>query len=230
MARELLFLLGGSEGTFDLVADEFVPAAGGREAMIALLFAFAQGWEDHLAEYIDPWVRRGATRYYVITPDEHGNLDCDRASVQLREATGIFIGGGDTARYHQLYATEPIRSLLRERYQAGVPVAGLSAGALIRPEVCIVHEKTPGGRRPRVASGLGLVSDLLVEVHFSDHQDSLTWLLDAMVATRLGLGLGIDSTACAMLVDGEVQRALGQSVHAVRMTDFNCGTYAVSVL
>ena len=61
MARELLFLLGGSEGTFDLVADEFVPAAGGREAVIVLLFAFAQGWEDHLTEYVDPWIRRGAT-------------------------------------------------------------------------------------------------------------------------------------------------------------------------
>jgi len=230
LSRELLFLLGGSEGTLDLVAEEFVPAAGGGEAVIALLFAFAHGWEDHLAEYTEPWGRRGATRYHIIAPEESGVLDVQKASTQLREATGLFIGGGDTACYHQLYAAEPMRSIIRARYRAGVPVGGLSAGALISPELCIVSENAPGGRCPRLASGLGLLSDLLVGVHFSDRQDSLTTLLDAMSVARIGRGLGIDSTACAVLVGGEVKRVLGQSVHEITMTDFESQTHTVEVI
>jgi cyanophycinase len=133
--RRRLFLLGGSPTTFDSVADEFVPAAGGREATIALLLEGAPGWEKYVPQYTQPWIQRGVSRHFIILPDENGNLDLETASARLREATGIFVGGGNTPNYRRLFATEPIRSLIRERYERGVPFAGLSAGALIAPTV-----------------------------------------------------------------------------------------------
>jgi cyanophycinase len=125
----LLFLLGGS-AAFDVVADVFVPAAGGREARIALLLQGGKTWKKYVSDYARPWEQQGASQYDIIVPDEGGILDIEKTSAILHEATGIFIGGGHTPTYHRLYATEPIRSIIRERYQAGVPVAGVSAGAM----------------------------------------------------------------------------------------------------
>ncbi len=221
--RELLFLLGGSSTIFDMVAEEFVPAAGGSDSTIALLLTGAQGWEDYVPQYVQPWIRRGVTRYHTIVPEENGTLDLDTVSAKLYESTGIFIGGGDTPTYHRLYATEPIRSIIRERYQKGVPVAGLSAGALIVPEICAIPPEDTGEPSVRIVTGLGLVKGLVVGVHFSEW-DALPHVLEAMIETRTAVGLGIDETACAVFENGRLKRVLGKSVYKIEMTDFEART------
>ncbi len=225
--RNLLFLLGGSSSIFDRVAEEFVPAAGGSQATIALLLAGAPGWEDVLPEYTRPWTRRGVPRYEVIVPAANGALDLDAVSAKLRAATGIFIGGGNTPTYQQLYATQPMRGIIRECYQKGVPLAGLSAGALIAPEVCAIPPEDTGDASVRIGTGLGLVSDLILGVHFTQW-NTLPHVLEAMARTRTALGLGIDEAACALLEDGQLKRVLGRSVYEIVMTDFEARTYRIT--
>jgi cyanophycinase len=225
--RNLLFLLGGGSSIFDMVAEEFVPAAGGSEATIALLLAGAAGWEDFLPEYTRPWTRRGVPRYEVIVPAANGALDLDAVSAKLRAATGIFIGGGDTTVYHRLYATEPIQGIIRECYQKGGPLAGLSAGALIVPEMCAIPPEDTGDASARIVTGLGLVSDLIVGVHFSEW-NALPHVLEVMAETRTRVGLGIDEAACAVLEDGQLKRVLGQSVYKIVMADFEAKAYRVT--
>jgi cyanophycinase len=225
--RKLLFLLGGSSTIFDAVADEFVPAAGGPDASIALLLSGEQGWKDHVSQYTQPWTRRGVTRCYTIAPGHDGTLDVDAALAKLCESTGIFIGGGDTPTYRRLYATDPIRSVIRQRYQEGVPIAGLSAGALIAPEICAIPPEDTGESRVRIVPGLGLVSDLIVGVHFSEW-NALPNVVEAMVETRTATGLGMDETACAVLENGRLKRILGRSAYKVELTDLEARTYRVT--
>ena len=225
--HKLLFLLGGSSTIFDAVAKEFVPAAGGPDSTIALLLAGGQGWEDHVPQYTQPWTRRGVTRCYTIVPGENGALDLDTALAQLRESTGVFIGGGDTPAYRRLYATDPIRSVIRQRYREGVPIAGLSAGALIAPQVCAIPPEDTGDSRVRIVPGLGLVSDLIVGVHFTEW-DALPHMVEAMVETRTATGLGLDEAACAVLENGQLRRVLGRSAYKVQLTDFEAKTYRVT--
>lgn len=151
-SRRFLFLLGGS-AAFDVTADEFGSAAGGSGATIALLLQGGEGWEKYVLEYAQPWMRRGGTRYCSIVPDEDGTLDLDAASAKLREATGIFDGGGHAPTYHPLYATEPIRTLIRSSYQRDIPVAGVSAGALIGLGVCSIPPEDTGDDSARILSG-----------------------------------------------------------------------------
>ena len=224
--HNLLFLLGGGPTIFDTVAEEFVPSAGGPEATIALLLAGGQGWKEHVPQYIQPWIRRGVTRCYTIVPGENGALDLDIALARLRESTGIFIGGGDTPAYRRLYATDPIRSMIRQRYREGVHVAGLSAGALIAPQVCAIPPEDTGDSRVRIAPGLGLVSGLIIGVHFSEW-NALPHMVEAMVETRTSSGLGIDEAACAVFENGELERVLGQSAYKVELTDIEAKTYKV---
>jgi cyanophycinase len=225
--HNLLFLLGGGSTILDAVAEEFVPAAGGPDATIALLLAGGQGWEDHVPQYTLPWIGRGVTRCYTVVPGENGALDLDTALARLRQSTGIFIGGGDTPAYRRLYATDPIRSMIRQRYREGVPIAGFSAGALIAPQVCAIPPGDTGDSRVRIVPGLGLVSGLVVGVHFSEW-NALPHMVEAMVETRTATGLGIDEAACAVLENGELERVLGQSAYKVELTDFTAKTGKVT--
>ena len=222
MSHTLLFLLGGS-AAFDVVAEEFVPAAGGCDATIALLMQ-GSGWEKYVPEYTQPWIRQGVSRYYPIAPDENGTLDLATVSAKLREATGIFIGGGHTPTYHRLYGIEPIRGIIRESYQRGVPIAGVSAGALIAPEICVLTPDETGDASLKTVAGLGLVSDLIVGVHFTAC-NALPSVLEAMAETRTKTGWGIDEPACAVFEDGRFKGTLGQSVYEIVMTDFETQAY-----
>ena len=225
MSHRLLFLLGGS-AAYDAVAEEFIPAAGGRDATIALLMQGGSGWEKYVPEYTQPWIRRGVSRHYPIVPDENGTLALDAVSARLREATGIFIGGGHTPTYHRLYATESIRSIIRERYGAGVPVAGVSAGALIALEKCVLSPDETGDAALRIVAGLGLASDLIVGVHFTE-LNGLPTVLEAMAQTRTKTGWGIDEPACAVFEDGQFKGTLGRSVYEIVMSDFETKTYTM---
>jgi cyanophycinase len=226
MSQRRLYLLGGS-AAFDVVAEEFVPAAGGREATIALLLQGGSDWEQYVPDYTEPWTRRGVAHYQVIVPDKSGAWDIDRVAAKLGEATGIFIGGGHTPTYRQLYATEPLRSIIRERYRAGIPVAGVSAGAFITLEACVLDADEVGEDSLQIEPGLGLAANLVIEVHFTE-QDRLSNLLEAMVRLRAHAGWGIDEPACMALEDEMVRRMLGRSVYRVEMIDPAVGTYTMA--
>jgi cyanophycinase len=223
MPRKLLFLLGGS-AAFDAVAEEFVPATGGRDATIALLMQGGYGWEEYVSEYAEPWIRRGISRYCPIAPDENGTLDLDSVSAKLRAATGVFIGGGHTPTYCRLYATEPIRSIIRESYGKGIPIAGVSAGALIAPEICVLPPDETDDGSLQIVPGLGLISDVIVGVHFTE-SNALPNVLEAMARTQTRTGWGIDEPACAVIEDGEFKGTLGQSVYEIVMTEFETRAY-----
>lgn len=225
MSQRRLYLLGGS-AAFEAVAEEFVPAAGGREATITLLMQGGSGWEKYVPDYTEPWTRQGVAHHHVIVPDENGAWDIDQVSAKLSEATGIFIGGGHTPTYRHLYATEPLRSIIRERYQAGIPVAGVSAGALISLEDCALDADEVGDDSLKIEAGLGLAGNLVVEVHFTE-LDRLSNLLEAMVRLGAHAGWGIDDPACLVLEDEKVTRVLGRSVYRVEMVDPAAKTYTM---
>ncbi len=226
MSRKLLFLLGDTAAN-DAVTGAFVPAAGGRDARIAVLLQSGAGWEKHKSKYVEPWMQRGVFQIDPIFPDEGGALDLEAASATLRDATGIFIGGGHTPTYHRLYATEPIRSVIRARYHDGVPVAGVSAGALISLEHCALPADDTGDARLKIVTGLGLVRDIVIGVHFTERND-LSNVLDVMAHTRTKTAWGIDEPACAMFEDGRFKGTLGQSVYEIVMSDFETRNYQMT--
>ena len=221
MSRRL-FLLGGS-AAFQVTADDFVHAAGGREARIVLLLQGGRDWQRYVPEYTNPWTARGVQYHDVIVPDDAGRLNLDSVVPQLERATGIFIGGGNTAAYRRLYVSDPIRAILRQRYARGIPVAGCSAGALIAPKTCVFHPGEGEGDA-RTANGLSLVDALLVGVHFS-MEKVLPNLLAAMVETRTRAAWGIEDAACVVFEDEKFVRVLGCRAYEIVMTNFEKGLY-----
>lgn len=225
IARKL-FLLGGSLA-FAVYAGEFVRAAGGVAARLAVLVQSQAGWEKHREEITLPWLERGATGYTAFAPGEDGRLDEQQACAGLRQATGILICGGHTPTYYRLFVASPVGEVIRQRHAQGVPVAGVSAGALVSMEICQLTSDETGSPQLQIAPGLGLAGGFVVGVHFSEWK-ALPEVLEVMQKTSTPLGLGIDEPACAVLEDGVFTRVLGKTVYRVEMTDFARRAYRVA--
>ena len=224
-----LFLLGGNIAVFELMADEFLAAAGGAEANLAILLIGGEGWEKRKPEYADHWLRRGVTRLQFIVPNEEGVLDTEAASALIRQATGIIVGGGNTREYQRLYATEPLRSVIRAQVEGGAAYAGLSAGALLAPEACMLRPYAEGATEPAFVPGLGLLTGLAIGVHFS-LEDRLDLMRQAMLHTGTSSGLAIEEDACVMLRDGQPVRVFGQSAYRAMCDDASTGSCALALL
>lgn len=85
-----------------------------------------------MPRYCEPWLGLGAAAVTVVAPP----LDAD-ALAAIADCTGIFIAGGDTRRYHDVYGAPAVAAQIQARVRAGIPCAGLSAGALLLPDVCL---------------------------------------------------------------------------------------------
>jgi cyanophycinase len=223
-----LFLLGGTPA-YKVYADEFVAAAGGRNAVMVVLAQTRVGWERYKVEITQPWIDREVSRYVPVTPDEDGVLDKESASLVLQNATGILICGGNTPTYHKLFASEPLRSIIRQKHQAGVPVAGISAGALISLEICQLTPNETKEDELRIVQGLSLAQDFVIGVHFTEWT-ALPEVLEVMSKTKTKIGFGIDEPACVVCEDGKFARVLGQSVFQIDMTDFDKQAHRVTRL
>lgn len=226
-----LFLL-GSHQALEVAARPFVRAAGARRARIAVLTQDTDGFDDHRDDYLPLLDLMGEHGIQVIRPDARGQLSTDDACDVLSEATGIFVCGGHIPTYLELYGGDPIRRLITERHLDGIPFAGMSAGTLIAQDAIALPAKeynlpcddANGFVR---LSGLGLISGVTVEVHFTEKQ-RLPRLLKRMKAIPgHETGFGIDEGACAVFSEGRFERALGEHVHKATISDAARHSYLV---
>lgn len=217
-----LFLHGGTFSTFAETTAGFVAAAGGKEARIGLLFTY--GWERVRELYSAPLLAHGAGSVEVIAP-KPGEQALDQAALeQLRQCTGLYMGGGDTRVYHSLFAQGEALSVIREAHRRGVPYGGLSAGAILASDDCILwgDRLTTATNRLCLSGaegqcdaelafteGLGLLSDCLIEPHFSE-EGGFSRLVVAMEQRGARYGLGIDEPICLEVSEGRECSVHGQ--------------------
>ncbi|WP_231888206.1 cyanophycinase [Paenibacillus glucanolyticus] len=223
MRERYVYLLGGN--SFQAEANrQFIEQAGGSDATIALCIMNRPGWEEYVPLFQQMWRESGAHDVQVIVPDAEGHLDMEHAEQVLSRATGIFIAGGNTEKYHHYYATGAFKDLLIDRYKNGVPIAGNSAGALILPEICLISPLDNEQSVMLFKQGVGLLSDVLISVHYTEWGDQ-TNLLEGMKAKKVQRGLGIDEQACAVFINERLASSLGESVHMVTIQDVEQDEY-----
>ncbi len=113
----------------------------------------------------------------------------------VREADLVFVGGGNTVAMLAVWREFGFDQALREAYQAGTVLAGISAGANCWFER-YVTDSVPGGG---VREGLGLLPG-----SFCPHLDSEPWR-PAVLAAETGPAWGAGE---GMLVDFEDEQAV----------------------
>ncbi|WP_404450596.1 Type 1 glutamine amidotransferase-like domain-containing protein [Virgibacillus necropolis] len=162
-----LFLFGGGPPFTSDMANRFVAMTTTNEP-ISILFVERDGWEEYMSKYTDELRDLGLNEFHILplpsTPIKEA-IDC------INNSSGIIINGGDTNLYADYIVDTPLSNAIRKSYVAGVPVAGFSAGALISPEVCIISAKDNEQNEFQQRNGLGLISDVVIAVHFSQWDD-----------------------------------------------------------
>ena len=182
------------------ILKRFVQLSGGRDAHIAVI-PTASRLADTGDRYEELFDRLEAGR--VTTLDFESRADGERADYldALRDATGIFITGGNQLRLSTIIGGTSASKLIRERNADGVPVGGTSAGASILSEHMIAFGSEGGSPRAdsvNLAPGFGLTNRFIIDQHFRQ-RDRLGRLTAALAYNPFVVGIGLDEDTAAFI-------------------------------
>jgi cyanophycinase len=223
----LLYLFGDQHDNFAETSRPFIEAAGGFAAKIAVLSEGGERSLPYVERITAPWREWGVQAAH-IGPAEHGGKLNARMVDALRDCTGIYMCGGDTRVYERIYVRSAVGDIIRKMHAAGVPYAGISAGALLAAERCATwggivtaqeneyyvryrgaYDGVEGDIGLLLGEGLGLLTGCLVEPHFSE-LGGFPRLLTVMEWTGIKNGYGLDEPICLVVEDNIPKRVLGR--------------------
>jgi cyanophycinase len=154
--------------------------------------------------------RAGARNVKVLRGRTLSEVEAPEFLETLREARGIWFGGGRQWRFVDAYLDTRAHELFREVLRRGGVIGGSSAGASIQAEY--LARGSPLGNRQIMAEGyergLGFLGGVAIDQHFS--QRGRLPDMTALVRTYPQLlGIGIDEST-ALIVQGHVAEVMGR--------------------
>ncbi len=191
------------------VYQRFAELAGGAQGRLVVIPTATS--DESLAKpedrqwYLDEWKSSGFQRVTLLHTRDREEANRPEFVKPLREATAVWIGGGDQARLEAAFVGTAVEQEIAGVFARGGVIGGSSAGAAIQSKVMI-----RGGEEH---SDLGLGFDLLpmaiVDQHFLK-RNRLMRLLEAVRVNPDRLGVGIDERT-AIVVRGSQIEVLGDS-------------------
>lgn len=135
----------------------------------------------------------------------------------INRATAVFMTGGNQVKLATLVVGTGLGKAIVEANERGAVIAGTSAGA----SICSRHMVSfgPGGTTPKfrishVSEGLGLLSDVIVDQHFTQ-RNRFGRLFALIAANPAQLGIGIDEDTAAIITADGVMEVKGRGVVTV---------------
>jgi len=206
----LLIAIGGAEDKVRqrIILRYFLEASGGADSSLVIL-ATASDVPETGERYADLFLEMRTENVEVLRIETREDaLEAGPEAHDLLEyATGLFITGGSQLKLSSALGGTDLAETIRRRHQAGMVVAGTSAGAALLSEHMIALGEsgaTPRRRLVHLAKGLGLAPDLIIDQHFR-RRDRLGRLLTALSYNPAPLAVGIDEDTAAIIGgDGEM--------------------------
>ncbi|MCA0971199.1 Type 1 glutamine amidotransferase-like domain-containing protein [Halobacillus litoralis] len=152
---------------------------------VAVLYIEREGSEAYLSKYTQA-LPGEVNMYPLALKDTYHNQELEK----LKGCGGIIIGGGDTSAYRHYIVDSALASVIKERFQSGVPVAGFSAGALISPKHCVISDQDNVQGKQLFEKGLGLLDDAVIAAHYLEWQEQRN-LKTAVTKLDVSIGYGI---------------------------------------
>ncbi|NLN06342.1 MAG: cyanophycinase [Firmicutes bacterium] len=199
-----LVIIGGAEdkeGECEILK-RFFALAGGRNARIAVL-STASTDPGAGEQYKAIFTEMGAAAVQVLAVQNRAEANRTHYFEQFAEQTGVFFTGGDQLRITGILGGSILGKALQKCYQNGAVIAGTSAGASAMSETMLVgglDDATPSKEIIRMAPGLGLLRDVVVDQHFAQ-RGRIGRLLSVVAHNPYILGVGIDENT-AIIVNG----------------------------
>lgn len=153
----------------------------------------------------------GAQEAKVLSFKHRSHAERRTAMDFLTRADGVFFTGGKQLRLARVLGGTSVAHLLRDRFAAGLHVAGSSAGASFMSEHMIAFGDEGASPRTHMVAltpGLGLVTDLIIDQHFRQ-RDRLGRLLTAITYNPASIGLGLDEDTAAFVAPDDTLEIIG---------------------
>jgi cyanophycinase len=192
------------------ILERFIALAGSEQARIAIIPTASEEAQEAGERYVKVFAKLGAAEADWLRVERREDANAEPALDLLREATGIFITGGDQARLVALLAGTLVMECIRLRNAEGIVVAGTSAGAsivsahLMAGGTGLAGDSSDAAARKgmvELVAGFGLLQDVIVDQHFSQ-RGRMGRLLAAFAANPGLLGIGLDEDT-AVIIDRE---------------------------
>ena len=188
-----LLLIGGGFKPLEVLR-HFVTLAGGGEKPVVVFPLASEKSRPTGEELKAQLLAAGAKDVRVVHID--GRRDALKPEVleAVRQAGGLFFGGGDQNRISQRLVDTPLMEAIRELMGRGGVVAGTSAGAACQSDVMFVGEGDETVLRASnivTTRGIGLLPGTIVDSHFVARKRQ--GRLESLVLEHPELlGMGID--------------------------------------
>ena len=209
-----LVIAGGGELPPE-VEKRFIELAGGKKAKIVVIPTASEKADEQVArdeqkaKLLEPWKSLEAASVEILHTRVPDNANREQFLAPLREATGVWLGGGQQSKIAEAYLGTELEKELAALLARGGVIAGTSAGAAIQTRVMIAG----GNPEPRLGTGFDLLPGSIVDQHFLARSRKPR-LITALAKNPGLVGFGVDE-GTALVVRGRKLEVLGKSTVTV---------------
>lgn len=224
VAAGKLFIIGGGPRPASLVqrmlAESGLSGPGASGPGSILVLSFASGEEDTAIHYASrQFLELGIESVRGMNSTMLGHHE-DSVLAALREASLVYLTGGDQSRFMERIEGTGVGEALRQAYQRGATIAGTSAGAAVMSRKMITGDErkhpvytgdfpTIEAENIELKEGLALDERIIVDQHFIKRQ-RMNRLLSVALENPQETCLGIDEST-AVIIHGNQAVIAGES-------------------
>ena len=216
-----VMVIGGAEDHVrdKVILSRFVDLAGGANGHVVVISTASSLGDRATQVYRDVFTSLGVGTVTGVRPEERDEADDPATAAVLRDATGVYLTGGNQSRLTQVVAGTKLGDALFLAHDRGAVVAGTSAGASALASHMVAFGNagpTPKNRMVQLSAGLGILSGLVVDQHFGE-RGRIGRLLALVAQSPSLLGVGIDEDTCAIVFPDHTLSVIGKG--AVTIVD-----------
>jgi cyanophycinase len=209
-----VIIIGGAEDKVRdrVILNRFVALAGATDARLAVISTASSLGNEAGERYRQVFGELGVERVEPIHAVTRSQANDESISRTVRNASGIFLTGGNQLRLSSTIGATRLADAILERFRAGAVVAGTSAGASAMSSHMIAFGAsgaTPKQRMAQIAAGLGLLPGVIVDQHFQQ-RNRLGRLLSLIAQNPSLLGLGVDEDTAGVVGPDHVLEVVGR--------------------
>ncbi len=197
------------------IVERFLNLAGGPDAPIVVIPTAGGGEEyDQYWRGLLQFKAAGATNLTVLHTTDRAESDTDAFAQPIREARGVWFGGGRQWRLADSYLNTKVHQELWALLERGGVIGGSSAGATIQGSYLARGDtRTNTIMMGDHEEGMGFLKDTAIDQHLlrRNRQFDLVEIIEAHPDL---LGIGLDENT-AIVVQGDRFEVIGQSYVAL---------------
>lgn len=140
-------------------------------------------------------------------------IDHEKLKGKFEKADLIYVGGGDTVFMLESWQKSGLLPLIIQAYERGVPVAGLSAGAICWFEKMFTDTSKEFEGIYSLRDGLGVLKGTM-----APHYNQRNTAFDSQVVEKnMPLAYGVEDCSAIVIENGEIKGSLSSGGNAFRL-------------